>query len=318
MSADGLERLSTTLHEVHRAAQDVAFEKFQPFVLQHLQRALRIDKAWWGINADRHIHTSVALHLPPSHLADWQSTKEWDPIAEEAISHPGQTAMFNSDRLRAMPRKWAWLQRYGIAHVLSTTYPHPTLNITSFLSLYRTRVAFNESERRLVQCLMPHLALALTANWMKHLRMQGASALTMAIVDASGLIHCAEAAFAELLHEEWPQWVGPFLPIPWRKVASAPSAPLVARHIQVEIEPLRDLYLLRLSRRSPLLLLTARERSVAHEFAEGKSYKEVAQGLSLAPATVRHYLRNVYFKLGVTNKAELIRIATRDAGIPFI
>lgn len=51
--------------------------------------------------------------------------------------------------------------------------------------------------------------------------------------------------------------------------------------------------------------LTPRESDVARAFSSGQSYKEVARALQLSPATVRHYLREIYIKLGLTDKAEL-------------
>ena len=50
-------------------------------------------------------------------------------------------------------------------------------------------------------------------------------------------------------------------------------------------------------------LLTRREREVASAFAAGSSYREVADQLGIAPATVRHHLRASYVKLGVSDKA---------------
>jgi len=61
-----------------------------------------------------------------------------------------------------------------------------------------------------------------------------------------------------------------------------------------------------------LELLTKRERLIATRFAEGLTYKEIAEGLHLAPATVRSHLAAVYKKLGVTNKARLINLVSRS------
>jgi DNA-binding CsgD family transcriptional regulator len=53
------------------------------------------------------------------------------------------------------------------------------------------------------------------------------------------------------------------------------------------------------------VLLTPRERRVAHLFAQGMTYKVIARQLSLSPATVRTYLRQAYLHLGVKSKMEL-------------
>lgn len=57
-----------------------------------------------------------------------------------------------------------------------------------------------------------------------------------------------------------------------------------------------------------LALLSRREAEVAKLFAEGQSYKMVARALDSSPATVRHHLRQVYTKLGVTSKVQMARL----------
>ena len=43
------------------------------------------------------------------------------------------------------------------------------------------------------------------------------------------------------------------------------------------------------------------------------THKEIARDLALAPATVRHYIRNAYAKLGISDKAALGRLIALDA-----
>jgi predicted transcriptional regulator len=50
---------------------------------------------------------------------------------------------------------------------------------------------------------------------------------------------------------------------------------------------------------------------VALGFAQAHSYKEIAVETGLSPATVRHYLRGIYAKLAINDKAELVSLVTR-------
>lgn len=52
--------------------------------------------------------------------------------------------------------------------------------------------------------------------------------------------------------------------------------------------------------------LTVREREVALCFAAGRSHKQIAAQLGLAPATVRNHLAACYRKLGVANRGALL------------
>jgi len=64
---------------------------------------------------------------------------------------------------------------------------------------------------------------------------------------------------------------------------------------------------------SALAVLSRREAEVARLFGEGHSYKMVARRLDSSPATVRHHLRQVYAKLGVTSKVQMARLVCGEA-----
>jgi DNA-binding CsgD family transcriptional regulator len=53
--------------------------------------------------------------------------------------------------------------------------------------------------------------------------------------------------------------------------------------------------------------LTPQERQIVRFVAEGSTNKQVAAQLFLSPRTVDHHLRNVFLKLGISSRAELIR-----------
>ncbi len=62
--------------------------------------------------------------------------------------------------------------------------------------------------------------------------------------------------------------------------------------------------------------LSAREREVARLVAQGLPNKTIAGILDISPWTVASHLRRSFAKLGVTTRAELVRIAIRDGLIP--
>ena len=55
--------------------------------------------------------------------------------------------------------------------------------------------------------------------------------------------------------------------------------------------------------------LTRREREVAHLAAQGHTAREIAEHLSITERTVEGHLSNVYAKLDVASKLELVRTA---------
>ena len=56
----------------------------------------------------------------------------------------------------------------------------------------------------------------------------------------------------------------------------------------------------------PVAVLTSREKEVLEQLAEGRSAKEVARGLSIAPRTVERHIENLRLKLHARNTAHLI------------
>ncbi len=55
--------------------------------------------------------------------------------------------------------------------------------------------------------------------------------------------------------------------------------------------------------------LTTREKQIIALVAEGKRNAEIGRELALTTHTVGNYLYDIYQKLGVRNRAELIRVA---------
>lgn len=54
--------------------------------------------------------------------------------------------------------------------------------------------------------------------------------------------------------------------------------------------------------------LSAREREIAHAYANGDNYHRIAERLFIAPSTVRTHLATIYRKLGVSSKLELHKV----------
>jgi DNA-binding CsgD family transcriptional regulator len=65
----------------------------------------------------------------------------------------------------------------------------------------------------------------------------------------------------------------------------------------------------RLAARAGGSALTRREREVARLAAQGHAARDIAEHLSITERTVEGHLSNVYAKLGVSSKLELVRTA---------
>lgn len=67
-----------------------------------------------------------------------------------------------------------------------------------------------------------------------------------------------------------------------------------------------------------VVTLSTRERQIVESLADGATAKEIARDLVLSFHTIRTHIRNIYNKLGVCNRVELMRWAAmqRTAAAP--
>jgi len=76
----------------------------------------------------------------------------------------------------------------------------------------------------------------------------------------------------------------------------SPMSPSIARHVVAHFQP----------RPTAAELLTARELQLVQGIEDGLSYKQIGVRLGIATETVNSHIRNIYRKLEVRSKAELI------------
>lgn len=313
ISVGDLDAVGGLLLALHKLPQQVEFSEFQEKALTLLSEALPFDAAWWGLVSGLNIHTEIKFRLPASYSEDWEKVKVEDPIASQTIAKPFVTVCFNASTLSDYPALQGTLAKYDIHHVLCTQTEEPDLGLHAFVSLYRAEVPFTEPERCLKQMVMPHLIHALHLSWRKHLETALLDASTddqlvaNAVVDASGLILSAEDLFARFMTVEWPRWRGPLLPDTLLAHLKA-KYDFRGRKIRVVFRGVSGLVLVRVTERKLISDLTPRELSVAELYASGKTHKVIAQRLGIAPTTVRHYIRTIFNKLQIRNKAELARL----------
>ncbi len=64
--------------------------------------------------------------------------------------------------------------------------------------------------------------------------------------------------------------------------------------------------------KKPETVLTKREFDVLDQLCKGQSYKEIAYKLFISVGTVRHHIKNIYFKLHVHSKSEAVAKALKE------
>ncbi len=310
------------LADLYQSAVTVSPQKFQNVVLKQLDRMIGFDCAWWGImsleQTGLELHSSYRYELPSEFEEHWQAVKDDDTLAYDAHAKPRTTIHFNEKSLRSTPGLADLNIGHDLRHALCTSIFLPDQKSFLFISLFRSGVGatpFHQDEIQLKQLLTPHLYSCWRTNLLSEIeRIRNtniANESATAFVDRKGMVIYADAAFGDLISAKWPMWRGRKLP-----------DQLINRQFEnVSSKRLSDLYvdqylvggLFRLDIRRPSSVdkLTRREREVAIGFARASSYKEIAVQLNISPATVRHYLRVIYSKLEINDKAELVRMIDR-------
>lgn len=310
---------SALILNLQSLAQQQPLSCFHRHALLSLQTLIAFDKAWWGraalVENLPEEHSSQLFGLPQAYVEDWQSIREQDITVPRVHANPGRSVMIDSQGSDTSPGL-RWLGRkHGFGELLCIIHIDAKTQLSVHLTLYREIGApsFSRTEQFFLDHLMPHLVAAEGANQIRALvalreSLDRPNTLSLAVCDRQGTLHYAEPGFVERLLVQWPQWSGPHLP------AEADPGGYQGRHLQMESTAVGDLLLLSAHPRSALALLSARESDVAERFGGGSTYKEIARELGMSPNTVRHHIRSIYDKLGVSGKAGIAHLLHHPPG----
>lgn len=304
------ELFSEVALQIQLLSRQHAMDRFHDCALDELQRLLPFDKAWWGraamINGMPEEHSCHLYRLPATYVSDWRTIRHDDVTVDLVNVDLGRSAVVDT-RASSTPAGLRWLgERHGYRELVCVVHKDPKTQLVDHLTLYRAPGAerFDSTEQLLLEALMPHMVAAVSNNQIRTLvtqreRLSGGQNLALGVCDQFGILQCTEQGFVDLLAQEWPDWHGPGLPFEPRVDGYQGSC------LEIDISPVADLYLLTVRARTVMARLSARERDVALRFGEGSTYKQVARELGMAPNTVRHHIRSIYSKLGITGKASI-------------
>lgn len=317
--------LSDLLLDLYRASKESPTCDFQQHALTQVSQHIPFDTAWWAMATQMdtgrsYVHDSFIVGMPEDCASLMNATVQDNVIAQTCSFSPGICFYFSPEQIFGNWQTGMLAEHMGIAHVLCIACRSDIPQLSSFLSFARRErgVPFSDAERRLTECLMPHLANMLQTSMVMQFASIRArdseSRSAMAVVDAIGMLHAAEPGFERLIRLEWSEWEGPFLPAPLLAAIAANRAIHLGKAVKASFDLVRESRLVTLAKRSPGDLLSPRERTVAEGFAKGETYKELAKRLGLSPATVRHHIRAIYEKLEVADKAALATLLTSNQG----
>lgn len=326
MEIERVASLSQYILKLYNRTSNTDPAQFAASSLDGLCSVLRADKAWWGImDCPAHeprLSSSYTIGLSGHWETAWETVRHHDTLMPSVSSNRGRTFLLESDMLPPNNSLTSLAEGFDIAHTASISVDLPSQLRFMFYSVFRghSRNRFTTEDALLNQLLAPHLQAAWTDNLLAALRSHPSyvsSSTCRAFVDRDGRLVQSDDSFAKFVNRTWSSWRGGHLPLTLaeavRAARKSPGEWFGRKGWRMRALPAGLLTLLELRLVSALDTLSPRERQVANLYADGATHKEIAKVAGLTPATTRHYLREAYAKLGVSNKAELVRLVVRES-----
>lgn len=322
----GITSFSRFISDMNHRTRSEDAEGLARWAVSELSETLGFDAAWYGWATLRQegveVYANTTFNLPDNFYGNWLRMSDQDLLARSMIENPGYVATYDRGQSRQTDGMADLSDSYGLRRMATAMNGRYGEFANFYISSYRTGKtarAFNEEERDFLQCAVNHLSSAMKLSTSEPGRTAVPGSVTiLASKDGIGLL-CLDA-LREQFGDVWPRWTGDNLPEQLACLIGRPGTHLLPERdlvVKVETTPgFQDMELRRLTLRrlNGFDLLTKREREVARELAGGKSAKEVARHLGLAPATVRNQTQSIYQKLQVDNRAALVAAVTVGAG----
>lgn len=274
--------------------------------VERLGETVECDSNWggWAEITENGIgvYASVSRNLPEDYYRFWTEIKHEDLLAQDVISTGSEIATYNRQGSRHTDGMVALSDRYSIDKLSVIVVDFKNTPTPLFLSSYRSgrnALALDTAELQYLRAAMEHVKFAVERN---SLCQRGDHDL---LVNESGHVLAGSPRAMRALREAWPGWRGDRLPE--RMGASGQRGIRFERRQAPSFNGPPLLYM-RICGSDPCSHLTSREREIVEHIADGLTHKEIARSLGISPATVRNHTQAILTKLGVRNKAALIKL----------
>lgn len=309
------EYLSHFLLRLYQDARSMLPEQFQRVSLQRMQTLVPFDFAAWGGGTayDRQITSLVMLNQSHRLFSTWGEVADRDAYCDLALRQTDRVVLFDDvphfRQSEAYVDHW---QSFQARHMAATIMTEPIMGYVSFIGICRdsARQPFSAQERDMKQLLIAHLGSALRLSQEHLLNQQVGAEEGHGLATRGGQLLYTQSLFRQLMREEWGRH-STKIPIAVLKLAEKTGI-WRGHAIQLQLEPNGNYHLLRAEPLFKPVHMTLRERAIAELFAQGRSHKEVARELDVAPSTVRNHLAHIYRRLNIHNKTELLQLLQNE------
>lgn len=322
---DSLKLFSSFISEVNDRACVSDAESLARWAVSDLSQKIGFDCAWYGWAQLKpegvEIHANSTFNLPSKYYATWCEISEHDLLAANILENPGKAASY--DRYSGVQNEGmvSLSDTFGLQKMATAMHSRPGRVASFYISGYRSGKiarALSPEELDFLQCSVDQLSSAMKLS-VTEMSGNGHKNAVSIFVNEDGIGILGLQNLRDKFGNFWPDWDGNRLPKYLRKLMDQPGQHVLVDHnlvVTCEAPPgLNEMGLRKFSLR-PLTLfdmLTKREREVARVLAAGKSHKQAARLLGVAPATIRNQTQSIYSKLQVDNRSNLAAVVNKFA-----
>ncbi|MFK7835914.1 MAG: response regulator transcription factor [Sulfitobacter sp.] len=289
------------------------------WAVSSLSEVIGFDSAWYGWaqvqRSDTVIHGSSTFNLPDHYYDAWTEISDQDVLAAQFVENPVCVPTY--DRLGDMQSDGmeAHADRFGLKKMATAMCLREARSASFYVSAYRGGLsarAWRQEEKEFLQCAVDNISAATqlaAQNGLLARDDESASLLLSShgatLIGLEGMRERFGYLWARSDGDKVPRWLADYIGQPGEHLLV--DQELVANCEHISTSDGQGLYKMSLRPMRKMDLLTARERDVAYALSSGKSHKEVAIVLGVAPSTIRNQTQSIYAKLGVDNRVSLAR-----------
>lgn len=314
-----ISELSAFVLALNAQAQTRGTTDLVDWAVSHLADVIGFDSAWYGWaqvqSAGTLIHASSVYNLPEQYYAAWTEIADQDVLVEQFIENPRCIPTYDRFGDTQSDGMATFADRFGLKKMATAMCLREARSASLFVSAYRGGSHPRDwtlEETEFLQCAVDNISAAATIAARNDL-VGPDDETTSFLLSKHGATLIGFNTMRERFGHLWtrgdgdrvPRWLADYVDQPGEHVLVDQG--IVARCEHRSTSDGLGLYRVSLRPLRKFDLLTARERDVAYALSSGKSHKETAKLLGVAPSTIRNQTQSIYGKLGIDNRASLAR-----------
>jgi len=309
--------VSQLILKIYQTVDQCSSNQLKEALFEVVQDYIDFDSGKWIVgrlnNNSFEIYSRCSYLLPEESLLTNAPIYFQDSIIKPMFENPGCTLNVNSEFLAEhqgqLAANEALSTRTDVRAALSTVVQRDGFTDVSLFSIYRKpdQPDFSEEERLSIEMIAPHIIQAFHLGAQIKQSQEWDGDQHWAIVDNQNYIRYCSDQFREFIGNQVGEAVGTSLPTQLIDALKQREPHLGT--LSVERRSLAgNAEFISLVERGVLSQLTPSEKRVVEHYARGLSYKKVAQQLDISHHTVIKHVNNVYRKLNINNKNQLIEL----------